>query len=66
MENILTELAGSGILGAVLAWFMYQSTKLTYTIINLVKNNTEAMTGLKSSVDSLTEAQNRRRKEFSG
>lgn len=53
LEKILTELAGSGIIGGVLAYFMYSNRKLTDTVINLVRNNTKAMTDLTSSINDL-------------
>jgi hypothetical protein len=53
LENILTEIAGSGVLGGILAYYMYSNRKLTDTVINLVKNNTQAMTNLKNSIDDI-------------
>ena len=64
METLISQLAGSGVMGTILAYFLYRNAKLTDTIITLVENNTKAMTTLEKSVGSLAEAQNRRRKEF--
>lgn len=64
MEQILTQLAGNGIIGIILAWFMLRNTKLTDELFNVIKNNTEAMAELKSSMNELTQAQRQRRKEF--
>lgn len=64
MEQVLTQLAGNGIIGIILAWFMLRNTKLTDELFNVIKNNTEAMAELKSSMNELTQAQRQRRKEF--
>ena len=64
MDPLLKELAGEGIIGLILAWFMFRNTRLTDKLFTIISNNTKAMTGLKGSVDGLTAAQNRRRKEF--
>lgn len=50
MEELFKDLAGEGVISAVLVWFMLRNGKLVDAIIQLVRNNTEAMTNLRLSI----------------
>ncbi len=49
-SELLKAIVSSGPLGLVLAYALWQNNKMVKTIIEIVKNNTKAMTELKEKM----------------
>lgn len=64
LEKIVAEMVGQGVVGMILAFFMYLLYQMIQKLFKVIETNTKAWTNAHEKLDTIVKKQNERREKF--